>query len=42
MAELKTEEYTGADSTGSDGDSNRVLTLSNTTKTVTLVDFSAA
>ena len=34
MVETQTEYYTGSDCTGSDGDSNRVLTLANTDKTV--------
>ncbi len=32
--EAQTENYTGADCTGASGDSNRVLTLANTDKTV--------
>ncbi len=34
MAETQTEYYTGSDCTLTDGDSNRVLTLANTGKTV--------
>lgn len=33
MTEVQTEEYNGSDCSGSDGASNRVLTLSNTTTT---------
>ncbi len=33
MPEIKTEHYNGSDCTGSTGGSNRVLTISNTTKT---------